>query len=134
VPPQRPLWLQAFDAAERALAPRLEEAVQSPAFAEALTLALRAQGAARRTLQERSRALWHLANLPAATDVAALRRDVAALDRELRAITVALERALADREEQDDAQAAPAPGRAARARRAAAPRPPGRRAQRPPGA
>jgi alkylhydroperoxidase/carboxymuconolactone decarboxylase family protein YurZ len=133
VPPDKPLWLKAFDAAERAVAPRLEEAVQSPAFAEALALALRAQATARRALQERTRALWHLANLPAASDVAALRRDVAALDRELRAITVALERALADREETDDAQAAPAPGRAPRARRAAGPRAPGRRAQRPAG-
>jgi len=134
VPPEKPLWLRAFDAAERALAPRLEEAVQSPAFADALTFALRAQGAARRAVEERTRALWHLANLPTATDVAALRREVAVLDRELQDIGAALERALADREETDDAQAAPAVRGAARARGPARPGPQGRRAGRAAGA
>jgi hypothetical protein len=130
VPAAKPLWLRAFDAAERAVAPRLEQAVQSPAFAEALSLALRAQVAARRTVEARTRALWHLANLPAGSDVTALRRQVAALDRELHTLTTVVERALADLQEDDDAQAPRAAGRPARPRRAAGPGAQGRRAQR----
>ena len=41
-------------------------------------------GRARGAVEARSRRLWHLVNLPAGSDVARLRRQVAELDRELR--------------------------------------------------
>jgi hypothetical protein len=133
VPADKPLLWKVFDAAEGAVAPRLEELVRTGGFAEALGVAARAQAGVKRGLEARSRRLWHLVNLPAGSDVAHLRRQIALLDRELREVRRALERAEArmSNEEDDDA---PAPGAASapRSRRAAGPRATGRRAQRPP--
>lgn len=85
------LWKRAFDAGERAIGPRLEQGVQTPAFATAVGIV----GGLRRTvdkaLERRSRQLLHLANLPAATDVRRLRRQVADLDREIRLLRDLLE-------------------------------------------
>jgi len=132
VPGDKPLLWKLFDTAEGALAPRLEELVRTEGFASALGLAARTQAGVKRGLEARSRRLWHLMNLPAGSDVAHLRRQIALLDRELREVRRALERAEArTSKEEDDA---PTPGRAGapRTRRAAGPRPTGRRAQRPP--
>jgi len=133
VPGDKPLLWRVFDTAEGAVAPRLEELVRTGGFAEALGLAARAQAGVRRGLEARSRRLWHLVNLPAGSDVAHLRRQIAGLDRELREVRRALERAEArmSKEEEDDGST-PGPAGASRARRAAGPRAAGRRAQRPP--
>jgi hypothetical protein len=138
VPGEKPLFWKLFDAAEGAVGPRLEEAVRTGTFAEALGLATRAQAAARHSLEKRSRRVWHLVNLPAGSDVTRLRRQVALLDGEVRRLSEALERALEEqrrREEGDGADASrrPAPPEPARARGAAGPRAPRRRAQRAPG-
>jgi hypothetical protein len=125
------LW-RAFDAAERLVAPRLEEALRTGTFAEALGLATRGQAKARASLEARSRRLWHLVNLPAGSDVAHLRRQVGQLDRELRRVSLALEQAMGELdgpEEVDDAEAA-GERDAARPGRAAGARAQGRRAQR----
>ena len=116
MPGDKPLFWKAFDAAERTVGPRLEEAVRSGPFLEALGVAARVQSRVRSDVERRSRRLWHLVNLPAASDVAHLRRQVAQLDRELRRVTAALERTEGD--EGDDG-----PG----------PRPARRRAERPEG-
>jgi hypothetical protein len=135
VPGDKPLLWKVFDAAEGAVAPRLEELVRTGGFAEALGVAARAQAGVKRGLEARSRRLWHLVNLPAGSDVAHLRRQIALLDRELREVRRALERAEARNSKEEDVDApAPAPGAASapRSRRAAGPRATGRRAQRPP--
>ena len=112
MPGDKPLFWKAFDVAERAVGPRLEEAVRSGAFLDALGVAARVQARVRRDVEKRSRGLLHLVNLPAASDVAHLRRQIAQLDRDLRRLTAAVERV---EEEHVDR-----PG----------PRPPRRRAQR----
>jgi hypothetical protein len=91
VPEDKPLWRQAFDTAERAVAPHLEQAVQTPAFAQALALAGHARAEARRWTERRTSALWHLVNLPAGSDVRRLREQVAALERQVRQLNAALE-------------------------------------------
>jgi hypothetical protein len=133
VPGDKPLLWKVFDAAEGAVAPHLEELVRTGGFAQALGLAARTQAGVKRGLETRSRRLWHLVNLPAGSDVAHLRRQIALLDRELQEVRRALERAETrqTKEEDDDAPTA-GPTSAPRARRAAGPRPAGRRAQRPP--
>jgi hypothetical protein len=133
----RPLLWRVFDAAEKAVAPRLEEATRSSTFAEMLGLAARTQAGVRRGVEARSRRLWHLVNLPAGSDVAHLRRQVALLDRELRRVSTTLERSLAEQEpseETDDAQHPRRSGNGSPSRpgRAARPSPAGRRAKRPP--
>jgi hypothetical protein len=132
-PPAPPRWRQAFDTVERAVAPRAEELVRTPYFSLGVALARRAQTMAGRSVQDLTARAWHLLNLPAGSDVSRLRTQIGALDREVRRLTLQLEterrRTSAtrlSREDSDADGAQPADG--------ARPRPPRRRAQRPPGA
>jgi hypothetical protein len=129
----RPLWRQAFDAAERRVTPHAETFVRTDTFAIGAALVRRAGTLARDSATGVTTRAWHLLNLPAGTDVSRLRAQIGALDREVRRLTLQLEaergRAATDTEERDavDPQtdrAQPAGG--------ARPRPPRRRAQRPP--
>jgi hypothetical protein len=127
-----PLWRQAFDAAEHRLTPHADRLVRTPGFAVGVTLFRRARTLVRDTAQDASARAWHLVNLPAGSDVARLRTQLGALDREVRRLTLQLEnerrrpgRPTAD-EEPDAHPAQPADG--------PRPGPPRRRAQRPPGA
>ncbi|MDT7560123.1 MAG: hypothetical protein QOF38_333 [Pseudonocardiales bacterium] len=85
------LWRQAFDAAEKFVAPRLESVVRTDQFAQATALGIKAQAALTRQANGIAAKLWHLVNLPAGTDVLRLRAQVGALDREVRRLTLALE-------------------------------------------
>ena len=89
----KPTWRRAFDLLEGPLGSALEDVAGSARFAEALGLTTRARAGVRRELERQTRRLWHAANLPAGSDVAHLRRQVAALDRELRHVRRALEQA-----------------------------------------
>jgi hypothetical protein len=90
-PPPSPLWRQAFDAAERAVAPRAEDLVRSDYFALTTALARRAQNLAGGSLQGLAARAWHLVNLPAGSDISRLRAQVGSLDREVRRLTLQLE-------------------------------------------
>ncbi len=133
-PPGTPLWRQAFDAAEKRVTPHAENLVRTPHFATGVGLLRRAQNIAKDTARGVSARAWHLVNLPAGTDLARLRAQIGALDREVRRLTVQLEnerrrpRAAADATpEEPDADGAQ-PTSSPR------PRPARRRAQRPQGA
>lgn len=127
--PPPPLWRRLYDTADRAVTPHLESLVRTEHFSRAAATATWAQSVARRQINGVSARLWHLVNLPAGTDVLRLRAQVGALDREVRRLTLQLERerrARAAQEETPDAAGAEPDG-------SARPRPPRRGAQRPPG-
>lgn len=90
-PPSPPLWRQAFDAAERAVAPRAEDLVRSEYFSLATALLRRAQNVAGGSVQGLSARAWHLLNLPAGSDISRLRAQIGSLDREVRRLTIQLE-------------------------------------------
>ena len=115
----KPTWRRAFDRLEGPLGSALEDVARSRRFAEALGLTTRARAGVRHELERQTRRLWHLANLPASSDVAHLRRQVAALDRELRQVRRALEEAERRREGERDgpARSGPAGRRSQRASR-----------------
>ena len=126
-----PQWRQAFDAVERRVTPHAESLVRSPGFATGVALVRRAQNLARDGARGLSARAWHLVNLPAGTDLARLRAQIGALDREVRRLTVQLEATQrrgrltgpTSTEESHADRAQPADG--------ARPRPARRRAQRP---
>jgi hypothetical protein len=129
-----PLWRQAFDTAERAVAPRAERLVRTPAFHVGVSLVRRAQGVVRGSARDLTARAWHLVNLPAGSDVVRLRAQIGALDREVRRLGLQLEAQrrrsagspIRSTTEDDDAdRAQPADG--------ARPGPARRRAQRPAG-
>jgi hypothetical protein len=126
---QSPRWRQAFDAVDRAVAPHAESFVRTPGFSTGVALLRRAQVLARSSTQELTARAWHLLNLPAGSDVSRLRAQIGALDREVRRLTVQLEkerrRPQTSEETPDADRAQPAGG--------ARPRPAGRRTQRPAG-
>src|SRR5215212_9314125 len=101
----KPTWRRAFDRVEGPLGSALEDVARSERFAQALGLTTRARAEVRRELERHTRRLWHAANLPAGSDVAHLRRQVAALDHELRGLRRALEQAERRREGERDGSA-----------------------------
>jgi hypothetical protein len=86
-----PLWRQAFDAVEQRVTPHADRLVRTPGFARGVTLLRRTQLLARDTVQGASARAWHLVNLPAGSDVARLRAQLGALDREVRRLNLQLE-------------------------------------------
>ena len=68
----KPAWRRAFDAVERPLARRLEGAVQTSHFAEALALGLAVDRTASTAAAHLSSWLLHRVNLPAASDIKTL--------------------------------------------------------------
>lgn len=86
----RPAWRQAYDAVERNIASPLEALVRSPEFARASAVTARARRLVRDECSRATAQLWHLANLPAGTDVQRLRLQVGQLDRELRRLRLQL--------------------------------------------
>ncbi|RBY83988.1 hypothetical protein [Blastococcus sp. TF02A-26] len=125
-----PRWRQAFDAVEQRVTPHADRLVRTPGFALGVTLLRRTHLLARETVQGVTARAWHLVNLPAGTDVARLRAQLGALDREVRRLTLQLEterrRGAAETENADAHAARPPDG--------PRPGPPRRRTQRPPGA
>jgi len=88
---QPPLWRRLYDTAERAVAPRLESVVRTEQFARAAAVASSAQATARARVEALSSRVLHLMNLPAGTDIARLRTQIGALDREVRRLSLRLE-------------------------------------------
>lgn len=88
---QPPLWRRLYDTVERAVAPRLESVARTEQFARGTALAARAQATARAQAAELSARVWRLVNLPAGTDIARLRTQIGALDREVRRLALRLE-------------------------------------------
>ena len=89
---RRSLLARGWKAVERELSPRADELVETSQFARAVGLITGANSHARRQAAAGIGRVWHLLNLPTASDVARLRRQVGALDHELRSLTLQLER------------------------------------------
>jgi Poly(R)-hydroxyalkanoic acid synthase subunit (PHA_synth_III_E) len=92
----RPLWRQAFDAWEQAVAPRLEEYVRTDEFADAASSFSRAQADFQRRTEKAMQEMWHFWNIPAGSDVQRLSDQVASLERRVRDLTKLLEDREAD--------------------------------------
>jgi hypothetical protein len=84
---ERPLWRRAFDAVDADLAPRLEQFVRTEQFADGMAFVNRLNKRARETAEELNRQALHFWNRPTASDVADLKRQLAAMDRQLRKLT-----------------------------------------------
>src|SRR5262249_42774590 len=87
----RPSWRRMFDAWNDQVGPRLEQMVRTDAFAD--QAAWWAELNRRRTemAQTFSARLMHFWDMPTASDVAALKRQVEALDRQLHRVNKTLQ-------------------------------------------
>jgi hypothetical protein len=87
-----PLWRQMFNSWEKAVAPGLEELTASNGFRDVMAAGLKVNADVAREIERASRQWLHLWNLPAATDIRKLRKQVSGLERELLALRLELER------------------------------------------
>lgn len=95
--PKPPAWRRVVDAVDARVSPPVEGAVQTDLFADALALVLRGRRAVLREVERQQRRALHLVNLPAASDVKRLSDQIAALQRQTRALEHQLERERAGR-------------------------------------
>ena len=82
----RPAWKKAFDAVEKSVAPKLEQAVRTDQFADAAAALTKVQGQMQKRVEKASRDALHRANMPAATDVKRLADQMASLERRMHEI------------------------------------------------
>jgi hypothetical protein len=87
-----PGWRRAFDAVERNVSPRVETLVHSDEFARMTAVIARSRRLAGNRANAIAARVWHLMNLPAGTDFRRLRMQVGALDREVRRLSLQLDR------------------------------------------
>ncbi|MFC4949959.1 hypothetical protein [Pseudonocardia sp. GCM10023141] len=87
----RSLLRQIYDGAERRITPPIEEFVRTGTYADLTATLGQVQGAVTGGIRGATTWFWHLVNLPAGTDVQGLRRQIGALDREVRRLTLQLE-------------------------------------------
>jgi polyhydroxyalkanoate synthesis regulator protein len=87
----RPLWRQAFDAVDTNLGPRMEELVRSEQFADGVAFLNRLNKQAIEAAERLNRQAMHFWNRPTASDVAELKKQLAAMQRQLRAMAKQLE-------------------------------------------
>ena len=79
----QPWWRQAVDAAEQSIGPRIDGFLRSDVFAQLLRTSLELRATTLRRVEPYSRTLLHALNLPTASDVRMIRRQVANLERQL---------------------------------------------------
>ena len=80
----RPAWRQAFDTAEAAVAPALEQLMKSEQFQVAMGLVTSAQRSVQERAERNMRRALHLWNLPAGSDVTRILNEIGKLQRDVR--------------------------------------------------
>jgi hypothetical protein len=79
----QPLWLRAVLRAERAVGTRVESAVRTDTYFDAVSRLNRLNGQVNRAAEDVSRRWLHLFNLPAGSDVRRLREQLSRMERRL---------------------------------------------------
>ena len=83
---------RAHNVVDRNVSPRIETLVHSDEFATVAAAIASTRQLAGSQLNAVTARLWHLVNLPAGSDVKRLRAQVGALDRQVRRLSLQLER------------------------------------------
>jgi hypothetical protein len=83
----QPLWLKAIYRVERTIGERVESAVRSDTYFDAISSVTRNYARTRRLAEGVSRECLHLLNLPAGSDIRRVREQLARMDRRLARIT-----------------------------------------------
>jgi hypothetical protein len=80
---ERPTWRRMFDAWNEQVGPRLEQYVRTDAFADQAAWFAEFNRQRMQMAEEFTQWLLHIWNIPSASDVAGLKRQLEALDRQL---------------------------------------------------
>jgi len=87
----KPAWRWTYDAVETTVTPWVEAVVHTGEFASSTTLLARTRRQVGDQVNGVAARFLHLFNLPARTDIQRLRRQVGALDREVRRLSAELD-------------------------------------------
>ena len=79
---EKPPWRVAIEQFERSIGAPIEEYIKTDEFADAAASAAKSQSEMQRKLESSTTQLLHGMNLPAASDIAELRAEIAALEQE----------------------------------------------------
>lgn len=82
-----------YDSFEKLAAPLLVQVTRTEEFARAAAAVTTVNKALRSEAEKLQARVWHAMNLPAGTDVQRLKQQVGSLDRELRLLSLELQRA-----------------------------------------
>ncbi|MBV0920450.1 hypothetical protein [Mycobacteroides chelonae] len=91
-----PRWRRIYDATEQRIADQLTSLLRSREFAQLAGLGTRTQTLVNNARNAATEGIWHLVNLPTESDLTQLRSQLGTLDREVRRLTLQLERQLPD--------------------------------------
>jgi len=93
-----PLWLRLVLGAERIVGSRVEAAVHSDAYFDLVAELARSKATVTGMVEGVSRRVWHLANLPAGTDIRRVRDQLARMERRIVELSKELDEQRAARE------------------------------------
>ncbi len=105
-----PAWKAAVDRVDRIVTPRADAIVRTNAFADAIAAVIRLESQARRRVERQTSRVWHLWNLPTATDVKRVRSQLSAVEARLRDLSERLEEAEEARHAEQAAVSGPPDG------------------------
>jgi hypothetical protein len=91
MPTSRPPWRVVVDRLDRTVSPRADTLVRTNLFADSVAAFIRLEAQVRRRLEHQSARIWHLYNLPTATDIRRMRGQLASVEARLRDVSERLE-------------------------------------------
>jgi hypothetical protein len=91
MPTSRPTWRVMVDRLDRTVSPRADAVVRTNLFADSVAAMIRLEAQVRRRLEHQSARVWHLYNLPTATDIRRMRGQLASMEARLRDVSERLE-------------------------------------------
>lgn len=86
-----PAWRQMFDSWEKAVSPGLQDLTASSGFRDVVAMSAKVNASVSGEVERASRRWLHLWNIPAASDIRNLRRQISSLEREVRSVKRTLE-------------------------------------------
>ena len=87
----RPTWRLVVDRLDRTVSPRADAVVRTNVFADSVAAMIRLEAQVRRRLEHSSARIWHMYNLPTATDIRRMRGQLASMEARLRDVSERLE-------------------------------------------
>ena len=90
---EKPMWRRLFDSFDAEIAPQLESLVRTSQFADAMALMNRVNQQAMKAVAEANRQFLEFWNVPSRTELADLKQQLAAVDRQLHTMSKALKEA-----------------------------------------
>ena len=87
----RPTWRVVVDRLDRTVSPRADAVVRTNVFADSVAAMIRLEAQVRRRLEHTSARVWHLYNLPTATDIRRMRGQLASVEARLRDVSERIE-------------------------------------------